>query len=830
MNDSLIETLEDIFKKHDVLFWYNDKDEDFEDYESLTLNGVEKVKIENNEFEIKYRITHKKEGDKFLIYSNQSRPEDKNNWLLDLELAYKLFYTDQESILLQELGLDFYFKPLIAEHLPFFKSKERVAQLKELLAESDTEQDIKYKMLAVVFNSNYPNLNNFVLTYGSALANDNEKPDKDLERYQLKEFFWKEVEKNFSFHAEKPTIYDFLIEAFSFSAVFAEKPKVNNEAVFVLSMWKDSLNLRDNYDKLSEKIAYDLNVEGLLNEVDFEKIIEEDYFQLGDKRIIHGMIQRVLQNDIANDRLQAFVKERENKFWYAVFEPFYQCVSCASELQHKIKSYQYDFKEVAEGIRQYADSYQEIDFLYRKFILWYKKTNHDSILNSLAEEMEKLYVNTWLLPFNNSWQKVIDNLDKWPVKERFSQGNFFKTYVQPFLDKKQRVFVIISDALRYESGKEFTDLLLKENRYEAEIDAQLASLPSYTQLGMASLLPNREIAIVEGGDSVSVDGKNTIGINARKAILEEATAGKATAIQADEFMKMKARDEGREFIKPYDAIYIYHNTIDKTGDDKTTEDKLVEAVEEELKFLFELIKKIANVNGSNMLITSDHGFLYQYQPVDESDFMPLNLSAETDKFNRRFVLGKNLPDDPSVRSFTHQQLGLSSNGMVLIPKSINRLRVKGAGSKFVHGGASLQEVVTPVIRINKKRTDTVEMVDIDIIKSTDVITTNLLPISFIQDKPVSSNLLSRQIQAFIIAEDGTVLSDVFTYTFDSEEPNARQREVRHRFQLTALASGKYKNQRVRLLLEEPIPNSQRWTEYRKFYYTLNISFASDFDF
>lgn len=38
-----------------------------------------------------------------------------------------------------------------------------------------------------------------------------------------------------------------------------------------------------------------------------------------------------------------------------------------------------------------------------------------------------------------------------------------------------------------------------------------------------------------------------------------------------------------------------------------------------------------------------------------------------------------------------------------IPKSINRLRLKGSGSRFVHGGATLQEVVIPVISINKKR-------------------------------------------------------------------------------------------------------------------------------
>ena len=40
---------------------------------------------------------------------------------------------------------------------------------------------------------------------------------------------------------------------------------------------------------------------------------------------------------------------------------------------------------------------------------------------------------------------------------------------------------------------------------------------------------------------------------------------------------------------------------------------------------------------------------------------------------------------------------------ILIPNSINRLRVKGAGSHFVQGCASLQEIVVSVVRVGKSR-------------------------------------------------------------------------------------------------------------------------------
>ena len=129
----------------------------------------------------------------------------------------------------------------------------------------------------------------------------------------------------------------------------------------------------------------------------------------------------------------------------------------------------------------------------------------------------------------------------------------------------------------------------------------------------------------------------------------------------------------------------------------------------------------------------------------------------------------------------------------------------------------------------RKRKDTTSQVDIDIIKSTDRITTNILAISFIQSDLVTDTQLSRTIRAGIYAEDGELLSDHFNYIFDIDAGSERQREVKHRFQLSAKASGKYKNQRVKLILEEPVENSSKWKQYKDYYYSLNISFTNDFD-
>ena len=58
-----------------------------------------------------------------------------------------------------------------------------------------------------------------------------------------------------------------------------------------------------------------------------------------------------------------------------------------------------------------------------------------------------------------------------------------------------------------------------------------------------------------------------------------------------------------------------------------------------------------------------------------------------------------------------------------IPKSIHRLRLAGGGSRFVHGGATLQEVVVPVLAMNKKRKSDTRLVNVEVWPESDKITT-----------------------------------------------------------------------------------------------------------
>src|ERR1700736_3167492 len=133
----------------------------------------------------------------------------------------------------------------------------------------------------------------------------------------------------------------------------------------------------------------------------------------------------------------------------------------------------------------------------------------------------------------------------------------------------RRAFVIISDAFRYEAAQELAAELNGKYRFEATLTSQLGVLPSYTALGMASLLPHTKLAYK--GSDVLVDARSSVA-GERGGILQGVGG---MACKADELMAKK-KEEGREFVKDKRVVYVYHNTVDAVGDDGKTEGKTFE--------------------------------------------------------------------------------------------------------------------------------------------------------------------------------------------------------------------------------------------------------------
>jgi len=821
------------FEKHRIVFWYDRRRELRSDYESLQLEGVEKIELNNNEFGVKYRILREQPTQKFLLYHDGAQPADLDNWLLDVLLAYGEFRTDQVSIWLGQLELGPEYADAVTGHEEFYRSGKRLDALKRLIDSRDSLEAIRLKMLAVCVGT-APRLDEILEGLLAELALEKEDAEGLIERCKLTDFLWKRVGQDYGYQSMTAGVKDFAIRLFKscYALGVGAEAQLNPASLVLFKRWKDSRQNSEAFRTLSERFAVLFRIEGDLGGRDYHTLIELDMYRLIDQRIISGLVQDIAERTINAQECADILSQRRSGFWYDEFEDVYLAVGDAAQFISALDGVNLTMTSLTNGVQRYSKQWYVIDQLYRKFTYHVRKSSQHTLMQHLSARVENLYSNNYLLMLNDHWQTFVDSADAWSVPGVLRQRDFFTDRVQPYLDRNNKIFVIISDALRYEIAEEFVRLIRKEDRYEAEIEPAVTALPSYTQLGMAALLPHTRLSIDtdRGGGVVFIDGEqDTRGTENRAKILARTSRG--TAIQSKDFMLM-TRDETREFAKSHDVIYLYHNRIDEIGDNRDSEERVFAAAEDTLKELIELVKKLqSNANAYNFLLTADHGFIYQNKELDESDFLSVEPHGETIfSTDRRFVVGRKLQPQSSLKTFTSAQVGLDGDFELQFPKSINRLRKKGSGSRYVHGGVALQEVVIPVVRINKKRSSDVRRVDVAIVHGIDQkISTGQLTVKLYQKEPVNEKVQARTLRVGLYTQDGKLISDSHEIIFDSTAESERDREKSIRL-ILAKDSEAFNNKNVYVRLLEREAGTSFDGEYESVEYLLRRSFTTDFDF
>lgn len=841
MNDRIAQALTRLFDRHRIVFWYDIKQELRGDFEGLVLPDVERLELNNNEYGIKHRILREHPEQKFLLYKEGDRPPELDNWLLDVELAQGEFRTDQGALWLSEMDLGLDFLPIVQAHAEFFQAAKRREALKSRLRPDDTAGVIRLKMLAVCVGAD-PRMDAVVEQLLADVLQASGEADGEkfrlAERYGLGDYFWEQLKRHYGYVSGHPSIRDFVIQLFKdgYFQHFADGnraalPQLTSDALVFLKRWKDSRQFESCFEALSHECATVLAIEQDLQTRDFRELIELDFFRLIDIKIISDLVRAIADRTVSTGDVAIWVRQRRQGHWYGEFRHLYEALDCAAQFIAALGEAHLSLDSLTDGMTRYTRSWFRLDQLYRKFTYHVRASSQPTLMGNLSDQVENLYTNNFLLKLNDRWQALVDELGQWQAPGIPLQRQFFERWVKPFLNKDNKVCVIISDAMRYEIGDELMSLVRQEDRYGAELEPALSMLPSFTQLGMAALLPNKTLALADNeSGTVLVDGQSSLGTANRAKILKAATQGRAEAMTSDDFMALN-RDENRELLKACDVLYLYHNRIDHTGDKMLSEGQAFEAVEQTLDDLIKLVKKLTAANASNILITADHGFIYQDRALEESDYS--GVEAEGDAIfyrDRRFVIGRGLKSKPGLRHFKADQLGLSGDQEFQIPKSINRLRLKGAGSRFVHGGATLQEVIIPVIRINKKRQSDISLVEVTILQgASKIITSGQLAVTFYQEQPASEKIQSRTLRAGLYTESGELISESHELTFDLTSDNPRERELQLRFLLTRKAD-EANGQDVILRLEEQHAGTSHYIEYKSLRYVLRRSFTSDFDF
>lgn len=816
-----------------LVFWYDDKGEFAEDMDQVKLANAKVYRLQpDNQFYTKYFLERVDRTTNYLIYAAFPKPDVKENHLEDTLLYSRRFFADRASLLSVDLGIEEKYKPIIEKHIKFFANKDRTQRFYDLEIENFNEQNILTGLLSAVCRTktcSFEEVLRVVITEGEL---ENNKFLAEMEKYELLGAFWKLCEQQFGYTDVKPTLDKLLATMFvtyTDKYVQVDLPqawksyvayKAGNVIAFLNNLMNNIL-YQEKYDELSAYVSKGLNVSASLNKYLPEDLVECDSFMYIDQLISKWIVERLEAEDTGaklDELTIPQVCEKRMKMHFGkAYEKKYQLLISAYKI---IMAVDYncpaDFKKIVDGYRS-SDLF--LDKEYRKFYYCYDQIDDTEELETLRTLIENIYANEYLgnqLPKWNQALQEPDALMAIPL-----QRNFYNRYLR---STKERTVVIISDAMRYEVGRELFVRMQDDPKCmkESKIECMLGIMPSYTRLGMAALLPNREIALSDSYE-VLVDGQPCVDLAQRQAILQKNDPN-SCCIQFDELAAMKGA-AFKSFFTGKHLIYVYHNQIDARGDKPITEHEVFNACEEGITEIISLIQKIAGGgNTYRFIVTADHGFLYRRDKLEESD--KINGISDKKAFkNRRFVIAEDALIDDGVDNFQlGKSLGNDDSRKVSLPISHNVFKASG-GMNYVHGGSSPQELLIPVVDIKMDRgrmeTTTVQIALVSMVQKITNLITNL---EFIQSDPVSDTVKATNYKMYFISEDNEKISNENTYVADKRDADPQKRIFRMRF---TFKNRKYdKNKQYYLVVYD----ENTGLEAFRHPVIMDMAFADDFGF
>ena len=780
-----------------IVFWF-DAPKNFIADVTADKDNFQNAKVvifEGNPFTIKVRLEVEEPESNFLIYCPMERPADSENWLEDSLLMAKEYYADTVALTMRRLGLSSAgLRNVVERHIHFFDAQDRISQLQKRieLNDSTSPKDLEYAMMSVlVKNADYYNKIDYILR--ELILDDGDGPKYGLlEKYGFRDFLWNVIGEAYSYSGEETISRladSFLVTAIAKKADFAfDVPYLKNlvmndnsedAEIFVSSV----LMADERYVDFASGVCKRLRVIEMFASKGIEAIGSCDVFPEFDEMVISAIVHALAGGSYDYDFYARIIQEqRRSGKWFERFRNEYGFILDFIDFRKRMTLSIPEGLLAEEYIARYVETYHLVDRAYRHLLCSYAKIEDPSdeelsIVETADNEYETKFLNPLGYAFSNSLKAKEPNYSfgSFPLSV-----NFYKNHLDRNVKKQ---FVIISDAMRFEVGRDLVESINKMESFKgkAKILAQVTTLPSITMFGMASLLPHQEISYAD--KAVFADGKPTDGLDARRKVLLAKSKG-YDAIRYDTVMGWN-KTALRDYMKDKSVVYIYHDTIDAAGEHDVG---VVEACERAVNEITQLIKKLYNaLMISNYIITSDHGFLYRNKKIDESAKYGSIASLGIDFRSGRFAVLEHGEEIANTNRFDMSYLGACDH-KVATPYGCDLFPKAGGGIQYIHGGSSLQEIVTPIIVLSEMRAAKeeagAEPVKVMLKTPTRKIMTKSFSLTFEQMERVEGRKTEAVIRVYFVDEDDQVISDEKTFVANKTSEN--DREISMRFLLKNL--------------------------------------------
>lgn len=761
---------EQIGHRH-IVFWYDAQKNFFENLKDDSFPNAKVFVFENNPFTLKTILEIDDPLSNYLIYYPEPKPKDAENWLEDISLYSEEYYADSVALTMRKLNLSSSdIRNVVEKHIHFFDSQARIDQLNKKLnpINETSSADFELGMMSVLVKN--PDFNTLEYILREVIFDSLNEGDayESLEKYGLKDDFWQLVCERFSYSGlcdVKELRQTFLLTAmikkvpFTISTPILNSKLMKNDAIDAIIFVNQILMQDKRYSLLDKTVYNELRIGELIATKGINSVGQCDVFSEFDDFVSSSIISALAKGSYDYDSYLSVVNnDRIGSKWYFEYSAEYSFILAVIDFYKKVEIDIQEGKDSEQYIHDYAGKYWIVDNAYRHLITSYihisdPTEDEDALIKDADNRYETKFLAKLGSAFSNSLKTKEPNFSFGSVKPSI---DFFRNNLNKGAKKQ---FVIISDALRYEVAQDLvTAINQKENfKGRASLSYQTTTLPSITMFGMASLLPHKNISYQD--KQVFADGKSTSSTGARDAVLKAYSSGFA-AIQYEEIAGMN-KSELREYMKDKSLVYIYHDTIDNAGEHD--ENKVFPMCERAIQEIVALIGKLYNIlQISNYFVTSDHGFIYRNKKIEESSKYPSIAFMNLRDYSNRYAVVSDSTELAFTNRFSMSYLG-GCESTVIVPYGYDLFKKAGGGIQYIHGGASLQEIVTPIVTLSEMRAtkggETSEPVKV-ILKSVNrKIMNKSFHLQFEQMEKVGDKRVPANIKVFFIDEDKNVISD-----------------------------------------------------------------------
>ena len=859
------------FYKRRIIVWVDQNREFADKLDEITVNGAKIIVLTGtNNFHMKKLLAVDDPTSNYLVYRPFAYESDEDNWLLDIELYGEEFRADLVSMWMDEMGIPQTpaLRHCIKQFRKFFNAQARRNKINSQATKPSTPGQLQVSIMAALagLKDAKPNaILKAVLKAG--LDKHNNPVYAEFVNYGVDELFWHMVEQGTGFvrskfevrsseserlrtqNSELRTLTKHIMLTASSRAIRVECLAGLQDYISTahqaycydfVSDWMHSEDAKV-IRELATYVEDELELPQRFMKQEIADLVETEVFPCIHEVILVKLMTEINDHIIDVDTITQTVEKRRTCVWYDDVKNYYEGILQVARMQAFFKAHATGFHTVepAKVWKEYTTEYYIMDAYYREFHKRYSeilKNYHEELSDRFTHVMDKvegLYVMWFLGQLGNNWSDACaDNLREYGrVLDVDSQEEFYRKKVKP---SDSKIYVIISDALRYEIAASLAEQLRRETQSQVNLKSMQAVFPTITKFGMAALLPHNELSVELKNaktDKLAVlaDGQST-DANNRDKILKAANKA-SVALKYKDIIGMK-RVERQSLIKGMNVVYIYHDTIDEAGH---LEHGIFSACDTAMDELKNMVRIIANEwGGTNILITADHGFLYTHRPLKEDD--------KVDKTT------ENAQDVESGRRYAIMQKGAKPQYLLPVkfldgktdydafaPRESVRIKMKGGGLNFVHGGISLQEMVVPVIEYhflrnqnkeykkNKSKYDT-KPVEISLLSANRKISNMLFSLNFYQKDAVGGNREAATYQLYFTDSEGKNISDIQKIIADKTSDNGQERIFRCTFNLKSL---KYTHTESYYLVIE----DENGLQIQREEFQIDIAFAVDeFDF